>query len=157
MLPIKNTMKNIFIYIPLIFFFSGCKKNNSAKTIFNDQKTIAPKNAKNDISKIKNDSWNGIYYFEASNRDNVKTIFDITIFSLENISLAVTEEGITNNYSSLKAAKIDNEKIKIDYDPSSDDMGTIYIEKSDDRFYISGNPIYFINPGNNEMPLKKIK
>ena len=69
----------------------------------------------------------------------------------------MTEEGITNNYSSLKAAKIDNEKIRIDYDSSSDDMGTVYIEKSDDRFYISGNPIYFINPGNNEMPLKKIK
>lgn len=129
----------------------------SGKFVLQNQKVIAPKNTNNNISKINNDFWNGIYYFEAFNKDNSKTIFDITINSLEDISLNITEEGIKNKYSNIKAEKIDNEKIKINYDSSSDDMGTIYIEKSDDKFYISGNPIYFINPGNNEMPLKKIK
>jgi hypothetical protein len=36
-------------------------------------------------------------------------------------------------------------------------MGIIYIEKLDDEFFISGSPIYFINPGSDDRPLKKIK
>ncbi|MBP1165176.1 hypothetical protein JOE44_002060 [Chryseobacterium sp. PvR013] len=101
--------------------------------------------------------WTGEYHFEASNRDEAKTIFNITINSLEDISVDVTEEGIKNTHSRLKAEEVNNQKIKIKYDNSSEDMGVIYIEKSDNNYFISGNPIYFINPVNNEMPLQKIK
>lgn len=136
--------------------WSQSKINSSGKIISVKQK-IFSKDDSYKIKESKDNLWNGTYYFEASNRDNVKTVFDITINSLDDISLNVTEEGIKNKYSNIKAEKVDNGKIKINYDTSSDDMGTIYIEKSDNEFYISGNPIYFINPGNNEMPLKKIK
>lgn len=109
------------------------------------------------IIRTEDDSWKGTYHFEASNRDDVKTIFDITINSLEDILVNVTEEGVKNKYPNIKAEKVDTDKIKISYDQSSDDMGLIFIEKSDNEYYISGNPIYFINPGNNEMPLQKTK
>ncbi|WP_426477695.1 hypothetical protein ACP3T3_21225 [Chryseobacterium sp. CBSDS_008] len=76
---------------------------------------------------------------------------------MNDISVDVTEEGIINKYSNLNAEEVNHQKIKIKYDDSSDEMGIIYIEKSDDNYFISGNPIYFINPGNNEMPLQKMK
>lgn len=132
------------------------KVDKSGKINLVKHKIFSAKNLDN-VAKSNDDLWNGIYYFEASNKDNIKTIFNITINSLENVSLDVTEEGIKSKYYKIKAEKIDNEKIRINYDSSSDDMGEIYIEKSDDKFYISGNPIYYINPGNNEMPLKKVK
>ncbi|KMQ60087.1 hypothetical protein ACM46_17745 [Chryseobacterium angstadtii] len=111
----------------------------------------------NNVTKTNIDLWKGVYHFEASNRDEAKTIFDIMINSLEDISLAVTEEGKKNNYSKLHAEEVNNGKIKINYDSSSGDMGTIYIERSDNNYFISGNPIYFINPGTDEMPLHKLK
>lgn len=132
------------------------KVNKSGKIILVKHKILSAENLEN-ASNSNGNLWSGSYYFEASNREEAKTIFEIIINSLQDISVNVTEEGIKNNYPNIKAEKIDNEKIKINYDLSSDDMGTIYIEKSNDKFYISGNPIYFINPGNNEMPLKKIK
>lgn len=156
----------------LFFFFFSCKKKveNSKQNISevkqtenksNSQKTEIQKNTSlhqdNDITNKNNDFWKGSYHFEASNRDDAKTIFDITINSLEDISLDVIEEGVKNKYSSIKADEISNEKIKINYDNSSDNMGTIYIERSGNNYFISGNPIYFINPGNNEMPLQKLK
>jgi len=132
-------------------------KINSSGKIISVKRNIFSTDNSNKIIETKDSLWNGTYYFEALNRDNAKTIFEITINSLDDISVNVTEEGIKNKYSNIKAEKVDNGKIKINYDTSSDDMGTIYIEKSDNEFYISGNPIYFINPGNNEMSLKKIK
>jgi len=111
----------------------------------------------NAITEITQDAWKGVYHYEASNKDDVKTIFDIRINSLEDIAIDIAEEGVKNKYSQLKAEKISNEKIRINYDTSSDDMGIIYIERSGNDYFISGNPIYFINPGNNEMPLKKLK
>ncbi|GAA5084048.1 hypothetical protein GCM10023210_03410 [Chryseobacterium ginsengisoli] len=107
---------------------------------------------------FKNDEWNGKYFLKSTNRDNINTIYNITINSLENISIKINEDKNEYNYSNLKAEKLNNTKIKIIYNPSSEDeMGTIYIEKLDSDYFISGNPIYFINPGNNEMPLEKIK
>lgn len=104
------------------------------------------------------DNWKGVYHFEASNRDNAKTVFDIIVKSLDNISINIDDDGSKESYSNIKAETINKDKIKVIYNSSfEDDMGTIYIEKSDDKFYISGTPIYLINPGNNEMPLKKIK
>ncbi|SHM54904.1 hypothetical protein [Chryseobacterium polytrichastri] len=65
--------------------------------------------------------------------------------------------GTKNKYSKVKAEEVSDEKIKINFDPSLEDMGIIYIEKSDSKYLISGNPIYFINPGSDSMPLKKLK
>ena len=136
--------------------WSKNKINSSGKIILETQKLFSSI-ASNNSEKTKDDTWKGMYYFEASNRDEAKTIFEININSLDDISINVTEDGTKTNYSHQKAEKIDSEKIKIAYDSSSDDMGTIFIEKSDGQYFISGNPIYFINPGNNKMPLKKIK
>ena len=33
----------------------------------------------------------------------------------------------------------------------------LHIEKSDDNYFISGNPIYFVNPGNNDATTKNLK
>lgn len=130
------------------------KINSSGKISSVQQKSFSKDN---NITKTSIDFWKGKYHFEASNRDEAKTIFNIIINSLEDISMDITEEGTTNKYSKLKAEEINHQKIKIKYNDSSDEMGVIYIEKSVDNYFISGNPIYFINPGNNEMPLQKIK
>ena len=133
------------------------KINTSGKTSLVKQKLFTKENNTNTVIQNNTDIWKGNYYFEATNKDNIKTIFNITINSLENVMVNVIEDRTKNNYSNLKAEQIDNEKIKINYDESAGDMGTIYIEKTDNNYFISGNPIYFINPGNNEMPLQKTK
>ena len=137
--------------------WSKNKINSSGKIILETQKLFSSIKS-NNSKKTKDDNWKGMYYFEASNRDEAKTIFEININSLDDISINITEDGTKSNFTHVKAEKINEEKIKIIYDSSTnDDMGTIFIEKSDGQYFISGNPIYFINPGNNEMPLKKIK
>lgn len=155
----KNT---IFLFSVLIFLLS-CKKDshiNATQT----KKTGSENIKKKSVSRSNSasigrsaDIWVGNYHFEATNRDEAKTAFDIKIISSDNISITITEDGKISKYQHLKAEKISTDKIKILYDNSADEMGVIYIEKSDDKYFISGNPIYFINPGNNEMPLKKIK
>ncbi|MDR4891084.1 MULTISPECIES: hypothetical protein [unclassified Chryseobacterium] len=142
-----------FIFFSIVLFSCEKKIENTKPKIQNIQQTQKISTT----TKNNSDFWTGEYHFEASNRDEAKTVFDITINSLENISVDVTEEGTTNKYSKLKAEEVNHQKIKIKYDNSSEDMGVIYIEKSDNNYFISGNPIYFINPGNNEMPLQKLK
>ncbi|WP_412850359.1 hypothetical protein ACL0VS_11935 [Chryseobacterium sp. PMSZPI] len=159
-------MKNLIVIIFILSLFS-CKKAQEHKTTISkkvgssktlSEDSLVSSRSHIDKSQKANDIiWQGTYHFEASNRDEAKTIFDITINSLKDISVNITEEGVKKTYSNLKAEEVDKEKIKINYNPSSDSMGTIYLEKSDNEYYISGNPIYFINPGNNEMPLQKIK
>ena len=141
-------MKYILTLILLLFIVFNCEKK--IPKIQQTQKI-------SDTIRSNTDFWKGKYHFEASNRDEAKTIFNITINSLEDISMDITEEGTTNKYSKLRAEEVNPQKIKIKYDDSPDEMGVIYIEKSDDNYFISGNPIYFINPGNNEMPLQKNK
>ena len=137
--------------------WSKNKINSCGKNILETQNLVYSIKS-NNSKKTKDDNWKGMYYFEASNRDEAKTIFEININSLDDISINITEDGTKSNFTHVKAEKINEEKIKIIYDSSTnDDMGTIFIEKSDGQYFISGNPIYFINPGNNEMPLKKIK
>lgn len=107
-----------------------------------------------DINKI----FEGVYNFEASNKDKAKTIFDIIIKSINDISININDDGSKENYTHIKGEKINDNKIKIIYNNTlEDDMGVIFLEKKGEYFYISGNPIYFINPGNNEYKLKKIK
>lgn len=104
------------------------------------------------------DHWNGHYHFEASNRDEIKTSYNIKIKSLNDISIQINDGGDKESYFHIRAEKLNEDKIKIVFNPSlEDEMGIIYIEKSDNTYFISGYPIYFINPGNNEIPLTKEK
>ncbi|CAA7197356.1 hypothetical protein [Chryseobacterium potabilaquae] len=124
--------------------------SDKGKFILSTNEKTSPK------SLFITDSWNGKYHFEASNRDNAKTIYDINIKFLDDISIDINDDGSKENYSHLQAVKLNDEKIKIVFNSSlEDEMGVIYIERLDDGYVISENPIYFINPGNNEMPLKK--
>ncbi|RXM49968.1 MULTISPECIES: hypothetical protein [unclassified Chryseobacterium] len=125
------------------------------------------KNTENVVAQAQNtstkptavsDPWKGNYHFEALNRDQIKTSYDITIISLNDISIQINDDGDKVSYSHIKAEVLNDDNIKLAFDPSlEDEMGIIYIEKSDDTYLISGYPIYFINPGNNEMPLIKEK
>lgn len=106
----------------------------------------------------KDEDWVGKYTFSAKNRDGLKTSFDITIVKLDNITVKYISDGSkASTYKNLKSDFVEKDKIRINFNPHDQEMGIIYIEKLDDEYYISGDPIYFINPGNNEMPLKKIK
>lgn len=148
-------MKNKILILSISLIVCCCKQN-TVKSNENTNDILVASNVKN-ISQVNN-HWKGIYHFEASNRDNSKTSFDIIIKSLNDLSININEDGIKSNYSHIRAKNISSEKIEIIYDSSLEgEMGTIYIEKSNNGYFISGNPIYFINPGNNEMPLKKIK
>lgn len=133
-------------------------KKNEFYKINDFGKFIKTDNSDDNALPIKNNIWKGTYLFEASNKDDIKTSFEILINSLEDISLTFIEGNDKFVYKSLKSEKINDKKIKIIYNPSyEDNMGIIYIEKLDDQYYISGNPIYFINPGTSEGMLKKIK
>jgi hypothetical protein len=105
---------------------------------------------------LENNKWEGKYHFEAFNKDQIKSSFDIIIKTLENISLTAIEGDDKETYSDLAAEKVAENKIKVTYNASyEDDMGIVYIEKEGSNYYISGNPIYFINPGTNEGTLVK--
>lgn len=106
----------------------------------------------------KFNEWRGAYHFEASNKDNAKTVFNVVIESLDNISVNINDDGSKESYTNIKAEKLNENKIKIVYNSLFDDeMGIIYLEKSDNLYTISGTPIYMINPGNEEAEIKKIK
>jgi len=111
-----------------------------------------------DFEELDNhDKWKGTYFLKTSNRDKINTVFNITINSLSDISIKITND-IEESYSHIKAEKINNNKIKIVYNTSiEDEMGIIFIEKLENEYYVSGMPITMINPGNEEYPLQKIK
>ncbi|MDM1556373.1 MULTISPECIES: hypothetical protein [Chryseobacterium] len=149
--------KTTFSVLTILFLFS-CKKDNLKAMV--QPKEIAVGPVHNDSTKATTvpDPWNGTYHFEASNRDQIKTSYDITINSLNDISIQINDDGDKVSYSHIKAEVLNDDNIKLAFDPSlEDEMGIIYIEKSDDTYLISGYPIYFINLGNNEMPLIKEK
>lgn len=153
-------MKNHIILLSFLTLFS-CKKDNSNGVVQPTKNTeYIEYPTQNTLPKPTNipDPWKGSYYFEASNRDQIKTSYHITINSLNDISIQINDDGDKVSYSHIKAEVLNNDNIKLAFDPSlEDEMGIIYIEKSDDTYLISGYPIYFINPGNNEMPLIKEK
>jgi hypothetical protein len=60
-------------------------------------------------------------------------------------------------YKNLKGDKVEDDKIKIVFNKKYENMGFIYIQKYENEYIISGDPIANINPGNDEYPLKKIK
>ncbi len=102
--------------------------------------------------------WIGSYHFSAKNRDGMKTGFDIQIIKLNNITVKYSDsESKPKIYKNIKSRLVQKDKISIAFNPKDKEMGTIYIEKLDDEFFISGSPGYFINPGNDDLPLKKMK
>jgi hypothetical protein len=108
------------------------------------------------VTLENNDDWTGTFYIEISNRDKIKTIFNITVKSLNNVSVSINEDGSNESYSNIKAEIVNEDKIKIIYNPTlEDEMGIIYLEKSDNSYFISGTPIYMINPGSNEREISK--
>ncbi|MBP2619055.1 hypothetical protein [Chryseobacterium jejuense] len=151
-------MKNIIINQLLLITLFSCKKDNH-KAIVQPTENIVATAQNNPTKSIRaSNHWKGHYHFEASNRDQIKTSYDITIKSINDISIQINDGGDKESYSHIRAEKLNDDKIKIIFNPSlEDEMGIIYIEKSDNTYLISGYPIYFINPGNNEMPLIKEK
>lgn len=148
---------NILLLITITISYS-CKKNNR-KAIVQSTENITTSVQSSSIQSIDTlNAWKGVYHFEASNKDQIKTSYDITIQSLDDISIQINEGGDKESYSHIKAETLNDDKIKLAFDPSlEDEMGIIYIERADNTYLISGYPIYFINPGNNEMPLIKVK
>lgn len=146
------------LLLAIITISYSCKKDNH-KAIVQPTENIAVPVQNIPIKSIDTpNGWEGVYHFEASNKDEIKTSYDITIKSLNDISIQINEGEDKESYSHIKAEVLNDDKIKLVFNPSlEDEMGIIYIEKSDNTYLISGYPIYFINPGNNEMPLIKEK
>ncbi len=102
--------------------------------------------------------WNGKYYFESKNKDNLKTSFEITILDLKNITIKyIGEDEPPEIYKNLVAKNISSNKIKIIFNEKYEENGYVNIEKIENDYYISGDLIYLINPGNDNLPLKKLK
>ena len=106
----------------------------------------------------ENVDWKGQFSFEASNKDGLTTSFDITIADLNNIVLVYTNDsGEPETYRNLKAEVLRSDQIRIIFNKEYGDIGSINLEKSGNEFTISGQPIYYINPGNDTRSIKKIK
>lgn len=102
------------------------------------------------------DKWKGRYYFEKTNKDELKTSFDITIEELNNITVTYIGDGNAPEiYKNCKAEEVSSDKIKIVFNKKYEEMGEIYLEKYKDSYNISGQVIYFINPGNDSYVIKK--
>lgn len=131
----------------------GCKDVKFEET---KQLEEATEQGKEIVSTV--DQWAGVYYVEALNRDEAKTSYDIDIKFIDDINVSINEDGSKESYSHVKGEVVEADKIKIVYNSTSElDMGIIYIEKRDTEYLISGNPIYFINPGTAEITLTKVK
>ncbi|MEJ7560784.1 MAG: hypothetical protein WKF66_20905 [Pedobacter sp.] len=105
----------------------------------------------------QNVNWEGQYSFNALNKDGLITSFEITIADINNILLVyISDSGKPETYKNLKAQVLQTDQIKIIFNKEYGDMGAITLEKSNNEFMISGQPIYYINPGNNTRIIKKI-
>lgn len=102
--------------------------------------------------------WKGKYYFEAHNKDNYITSFEILIQDFNNIEVKYISDGNPPEiYKNLKGEHLSASKIRIIFNKKYAEMGEIILEKDSDGYYISGQPIYFINPGNDRLLIKKIE
>jgi hypothetical protein len=111
-----------------------------------------------DFHYFQQNKWIGKYYTEAINKDDLKTSFDIQINSLQDVSLIYVSDGETaERYQNLKAIPINAQKIKIIFNKKYKNMGIIYLEKLGNEYRLLGEPVYFINPGNESLKLKKLK
>ncbi|MEP6803044.1 MAG: ankyrin repeat domain-containing protein [Flavobacterium sp.] len=162
LIPLQVAIENTNINIAKLLLNSGANQNLT-DTNGIALKSIAFKKGEEWQKIFKSDSntdqiFKGVYNCEVKNRDNIVTIFNINIKSIDNILVKINEGGSKENYSNIIGDKVSDNKIKILYNKNyEDEMGVIFIEKRERHFYISGNPIYFINPGNKEYEIKKIE
>jgi hypothetical protein len=115
-----------------------------------------------DDGKFENLNWKGTYFLGAIDKQNNKTSFSIKIQDLNNISVQIIySPDEIENYKNIIAEVIEDNKIKIIFNPKLNDgenkMGEIFITNNGSDYFISGEPIYFINPGNDNLALKKLK
>ncbi|MCV9926931.1 hypothetical protein OIU83_04680 [Flavobacterium sp. LS1R49] len=121
-----------------------------SSNVFNNSQTV-------DIDK-NNNPWIGKYFFGKTNRDDLKTSFEITINSLNDIMVVYVSDGEKPEiYKNIVGENVADDKIKIVFNKKYDDMGIVYIQNSGKEYIISGEPISTINPGSDEFPLKKMK
>src|SRR3954471_19827222 len=85
-----------------ILFLIGCKDSTlkESKVKINKQKVTFEKNEIEKInSNVKNqdsiEPWKGEYYFESTNRDDLKTSFEIHIKQIDDISIKYISEDDT--------------------------------------------------------------
>lgn len=120
-------------------------------------KHSGPEKQRQNTTTLDN-QWHGSYRFSAYNRDGQKTAFDIVITTADDITVKYTDGGERPQvFRNIRAAVMDADKIRIPFNPQAEEMGTIYLQKSDGSYLISGSPVYFINPGNEDFPLQKIR
>ncbi len=102
--------------------------------------------------------WIGRYFFETKNKDNLKTSFDISIQDLNNITIKYIGDGNSPEvYKNLVGEQLSSDKIRIVFNKKYEELGEINLEKDGDVYSISGQAISFINPGNDNYPIKKMK
>lgn len=159
------------IVLAVLLILIGCKdsalKESNKKSLKNV--VIDKKDKRNDVENIQSkdlktknqdstDIWKGKYYFEAKNKDDLKTSFEISIKRLDDISVKyISDDNKQETYNHIVGELINPEKLKINFNINYDEMGIIFLEKDEDGFSISGEPIYFINPGNDNVSIKKIE
>lgn len=132
----------LLLALILAFHFVSC---NGQATDNNVQQTQYSE------SKTNNENWDGSYKLELTNKDNLKIIYTIKIEITGLAHLLYEEAGEKFSYEGVYYL-IDPNKIKILYEDE-----TLFIEKVNDGYYlISGEPIYLINPGNEEYEIKKL-
>ncbi|KAF2082357.1 hypothetical protein [Flavobacterium sharifuzzamanii] len=147
--------KDLTISIFEMRFSKIYKKLNEGYKITSDGKIISSKSKSE--NRAEANSWSGKYTFKRTNKDELVTSFLIDIKNLDDIAIVYIGDGEkAESYKNLKAENIVEDKIKIVFNKKYDELGIIYIQKNDDKYIISGEPISNINPGNDEYPLKKV-
>ena len=156
-------MKRFLGITLLISLFANCKDTTLKKSVtkaVNEQKKVTIEEVENETDSMNQDStavWIGKYYFESTNRDNLKTIFEIQIKAIDSISLKYSSDGDKPElYKNIVGELISDDKLKINFNMKYDEMGIVFLEKYGNEFTISGAPIYFINPGSDNLIIKKI-
>ncbi|RYJ37527.1 hypothetical protein NU08_3519 [Flavobacterium anhuiense] len=153
--------KDLTISIFEIRFSKIYKKLNENYRITTDGKILSLRSKSIDKEEVhpnsKMNDWSGKYNFKRKNKDDLVTSFSIDIKSLENITIIyVGDSEKAEVYKNLKAEDVGEDKIKIVFNKKYDELGIIYIQKNDNQYIISGEPIANINPGNDEYVLKKM-
>jgi hypothetical protein len=145
-------MKNITTFLLLLTFSFAQAKYKAVDLSGNTGNIFSNK------PKFQQTKWSGKYYAEAKNRDGLKTSFDIQINTLQDVSLIyVSDSENAEHYKNLKAVQVDANKIRIVFNKKYKNLGMIYLEKLGDQYRLLGEPVYFINPGNESLRLKKLK
>lgn len=156
-------MRQKIIVIIVFLILISCKDSALKKSdtkIVNEQKGITIEEIEHESDSINQDSvevWKGKYYFESQNRDDMITSFEVHIKEINNISVKYISDGEKPElYKNIVGEIISPNKLKINFNTKYDEMGVILLEKDGNEFTISGEPIYFINPGSDNLTIKKM-